>query len=371
MRKCEIIFARALSSFFIICTILAACSPEPVYHPGTTRKILQVTGDTDTALRRPTLSKTETAAGLVGTDLGSSFEHDGKLWFLFGDSWGRPGDRDTMAYSTSLAPSSLTITVPVELDGKFRRIEIPGVDQAAYEVPSCGISVGGTMYIVHTTDWYEPAKNMERSVLARSRDNGMNWTWVYDLSAAFGHDMTNARFINAAMVEVYAADYPGQLPYTFGKVVLIWGSGAYRKSSPALACIPSDQIEVRSALRYFSGFGEDGTPSWSAHESDAADLFDHPQVGEFSTAWLPQIQRWVMLYNADSPRGITMRTALVPWGPYSPGRLILEPWEDGGYGRFLHVSWVEEGHLDAFHDPGHEDDWGGEYGPCHKVVKPP
>ncbi len=68
---------------------LTAAAAEPVYHPGTTRKIRQVTGETDTPLRRPTLSLTRSRYGVISTDLGSSFEHKGHLYFLFGDTVGK------------------------------------------------------------------------------------------------------------------------------------------------------------------------------------------------------------------------------------------------------------------------------------------
>ena len=347
----------------------ASAAAEPAYHPGTTRKLLQLTGDTDRTLRVPTLSRTATQAGVVGTDLGSSFEHKGKLCFLFGDTRGRPGGvTDCLAFSESTDPKKLTITFPLAPDGRFRPIEVSGISQGPMEVPCGGISVNGAMYIVHTTQWHhpdgrhDPRGNMERSALARSTDDGATWKRVYTLSCASRHDMTNARFVNVGMAVVEAEKYPGQLPYPSGTVVLIWGSGAYRKSNPCLACIPADQIETKSALRYFAGFDSDGRPKWARAEARAAYLFDHPQLGEFSTAWVAPIQRWVILYNATEPRGIVMRTAAKPWGPYSEGQLIFDPWKDGGYGRFMHAAW-DQHRLDAFCERGRENQWGAEYGP--------
>jgi hypothetical protein len=341
----------------------SASHAEPVYHPGTTRKILQLTGNTDQPLRRPTLSQTQTQASLRSTDLGSSFEHNGKLYFLFGDTFGRSAaNYDTFATSDSTDPFQLTLTVPKAGDNKFLIITVPGIQQGAMEVPSYGISVNGSIYIVHTTDWYAATDNMERSVLARSTDNGQTWAYIYDLSAAAAHDMTNAKFINVSLAEVNAEDHPGAFPWPTGKVVLIWGSGAYRKSNVCLAAVPSAQIETKSAIRYFSGLGGGGTPTWSAAESAAVPLFNQPQVGEFSASWIPQLSRWVMLYNAGSPRGITMRTALKPWGPWSAGSVIMDPWNEGGYGVYQHIPW-SWARKDAFHDSGQSETWGGEYGP--------
>jgi hypothetical protein len=69
-----------------------------------------------------------------------------------------------------------------------------------------------------------------------------------------------------------------------------------------------------------------------------------------------------MLYNADSPRGITMRTASAPWGPWSAGSVIMDPWDVAAYGTFQHIPW-NWWHADGFQDSGKDNTWGGEYGP--------
>jgi len=337
--------------------------PGPVYHAGTTRKILQVTGDWDAPAGVPTLSRTESRAGVIGTDLGSSFEHKGRLCFLFGDTKGRPGDvMDCLAFSSSTEPEKLALDFPLAADGKFRPILIPGVAQGGMEVPSGGISVGGIIYIVHTTDWRQPTGNMERSVLARSADDGRTWKRLYNLSAATKHDMANAKFINVSMAAVEVPAPAEAAPFPPGTFVFIWGTGAYRKSNPCLARVPAGRIEDPSAIRYFAGAGTGGHSRWSQREADAVALFDQPQLGEFSVAWIAAVQRWVMLYNASQPRGITMRTAQNPGGPWSAGQVLLDPWKDGAYGKYIHVSWKQD-RRDHFHDAGRENTWGGEYGP--------
>jgi hypothetical protein len=203
---------------------------------------------------------------------------------------------------------------------------------------------------------------MERSVVARSDDDGRTWKRLYDLSAAVQHDMANAKFINVSMAAVEVREKEEAGPFPPGTFIFIWGTGAYRKSNPCLARVPASRIEDRSALRYYAGAGTDGRSQWSPRESDAVALFNQPQVGEFSVAWIGAVQRWVMLYNASLPRGITLRTARKPAGPWSAGQVILDPWKDGAYGKYMHVSWKED-RRDHFSDPGRENVWGGEYGP--------
>lgn len=199
--------------------------------------------------------------------------------------------------------------------------------------------------------------------MAVSNDDGISWTRLYDLSkVGLDHDMTNAHFINVSMSIVNSSSWPG-LPYS-GDNLLIFGSGAYRKSNVYLAAMPADLIATKSTLRYLTGFIGD-SPVWGTDEAAALALFNHTTVGEFSCCWISQLGKWVMLYNSGSPRGITMRTADNPWGPWSAGTVILEPWGDGGYARFMHVSWSGWGRFDAFHDGlmGGANVWGGEYGP--------
>ena len=57
-----------------------------------------------------------------------------------------------------------------------------------------------------------------------------------------------------------------------------------------------------------------------------------------------------------------MRTADAPWGPWTKPQLVFDPWDHGGYCHFIHASW-ESMQCDDVHNPGRENEWGGEYGP--------
>src|SRR5699024_8785511 len=87
-----------------------------------------------------------------------------------------------------------------------------------------------------------------------------------------------------------------------------------------------------------------------------------PCVGELSVTYNSFISRWIMLYNCGDPRGINMRTAKYPWGPWTKPQVLFDPWKDGGYCHFMHTSWTFK-KCDDVSDPGREDVWGGEYGP--------
>jgi len=326
--------------------------------PSSLQKVSQVTGETDRQRKKPTDNRTETRFGLVGTDLGTSFEHKGKLVFLFGDTHpvgpntpDRPVDGDSIAISDDRNPENgLSMNFVTASDGKYLAVQVPGISLKGFEVPTGGFSDGHYMYAYFTTDAQFPPQGvkMGRSVLIRSLD-AKKWELVYSWSTD--------KFINVSPAIVDAAKTPG-LPIHRGKGLLLYASGAeYRRSDVHLAFIPLDKVTDKSELRYWVG-----PDKWSVDEKDAVSLFVHPVVGELSVAWCKPLGRWLMLYNSGAPRGIVMRTAEQATGPWSDAKLLYDPWKDGGYGKYMHIDWRAK-KVDEVQDPGRENDFGGEYGP--------
>ncbi len=320
--------------------------------PGSTQKISQLTGDYDRHLQIPTLNQTESRYGLVTTDLGVPFHHNGKTYILFGDSWGTP-EGDAIAYTTDINPEDgLELTCITSGAGIYKPVTIPGVSQGAFEVPVEGISLGGNMYVYHTTDNSETVV-MGRSVLAVSRDDGETFSYLYDLS--------ESHFINVSVISLNLAEWPG-FPLDTGNGLVMFGSGSYRQSDVRLAFQPAGQIEVPQSIRYLTGVDQNNIPLWSESEDEATPLFSQPCVGELSVTYNRFLQKWLMLYNCNAPRGINFRTADYPWGPWTEPQLLFDPWEDNGYCHFMHVDW-QFSQCDSVHDPGRQNEWGGEYGP--------
>jgi hypothetical protein len=331
----------------------AAASPQP----GATRKVCQLVGEHDHETGLPTANATLSRHRFWGTDLGSSFEHGGRLYFLFGDTHAAPGlarpaDRDLVASTDDADPADcLRLTFHDEGDGGYRPLEIAGVDGGAFSVPTGGFSAGGRMYVFATTDRTD-GNPMGRTVLARSDDDGASFRPVRDFSSS--------RFINVAPVPVEAG--PG-LP-SDGPGVLLWASGRYRQSDPRLAFLPASGVEDPGAARYFAGAGPDGAPRWSAAEADAAPLFEHPCVGELSVSWNRPLARWLMLYNCAEGAGggsrVLMRTAERPWGPWSEPEVLFDPVRDGGACRFMNAP---EAGCASVTDPHTPRVAGDPYGP--------
>jgi len=211
---------------FALCARVVFASEPLVYVPGSTKRVCQLTGDVDRATRKPTLNQTDKKFGIWGTDLGSSFEHKGKLYFLFGDTIGRPGDRDVLAWTESHEPSHIQLHFYQAPDRKWLPLTVPGISQGAFEVPSAGISLDDNIYVICTTG-HSDKKTMGRSVLARSDDDGKTFKKLHQLS----HD----KFINVSF-------------WRTGKWLYIFGSGDYRKSNVFLARVSPNQFEDQSIM---------------------------------------------------------------------------------------------------------------------------
>jgi hypothetical protein len=302
-----------------------------------TRKICQVTGEVDRSTGRKTINATESRYRFWGTDLGASFEHDGQLVFLFGDTHGfakRPHDSDIIGLSRDSDPDDcLELDFLTDADGAYRPLRVPTVSGGEFSVPTGGFSARGDMFVIATTDT-TPTSPMGRSVLARSSNGGRDFDRVYDLSTE--------HFINVSAQPVAAAAAPG-LPAGMGRGILLWGSGSYRTSNVRLAVLPEDRPDDRSGLRYFAGLdAATGEPRWSERESDSRALFNQPCVGELSVAWNEFLGRWVMLYNCGKQRSqIMVRTATQPWGPWSQPQVLFDARDDGGYCRFMYDGGVQ------------------------------
>jgi hypothetical protein len=330
-------------------------------------KISQLIGDYDREEKRPTLNKTYTRYHLENADLGVPFRYNNRTYLLFGDSHSTSnlaaGDqRDAFAWTTDSNPDNgLRLHFFHDKNGHWKPVNIPGIAQGSFDVPMEGVEVDGKMYIYATTG-HTAQKTMGRSVVARSDTGGADFQKLYAFSSR--------HFINVSVVKTSFSNVkPSSSSWKLlpknkstGTGLVIFGSGKYRKSNVYLAYQPASKIENSAAVRYFSGVNKEDKPLWSSDEFNAVALFKQPCVGELSVTFNSFINRWIMLYNCGNPRGINIRTAKNPWGPWTKPQVLFDPGKDGGYCHFMHVSWKVQ-KCDSVQDPGREDVYGGEYGP--------
>jgi hypothetical protein len=347
--------------------ILAPAAPPPdprvdpfdvVHVPESTHRVCQLTGRGDPE-GKPHLNDT-TRFALLGTDLGISFDHvqndERRTYFFFGDTQTSAGDSDgdAIAFTTDVDPEPAGLHLQFIMgDRQWRRLVIPGVSLENFEVPSGGFSHAGRLFIFATTDALQlegSGKLPQRSVLASAADAHDNFEphfFVSSRNDTMDKPDEGGQFINIAAWKIASglAGLPDNAT-TSGEGLLMVGTGRYRESKPYLAYmpLPAGGIPQQSDLRYLKGFkpfepgfGPSGPPDWGNSEADRQELFVD-QIGELSFVFNADLDRWLLVYNGstEGKRGVLLRSAPRPWGPWSPApQLIFEAVRDGAQGKYM------------------------------------
>jgi Domain of unknown function (DUF4185) len=304
---------------------------EPVLHyvAGSTIKVEQLLGEEDKQLHRPTLSQTATRYGIEGTDLGNSFEHGGRVYFLFGDTVGRLRRAlDTIATTDADDPESGVRLDFLKSGSDYLTIQPPGISMGAFEVPVAGISLAGQIYVVVSTNHSED-RSTDRSVLTK-----------FTPPANFQPLRTISQLPEGHFVKMSLHMQPGTIAGLppGGPFLYVWGTGAYRKSDAYLSIVPAAQWESGKGTVYFAGLGAGGAPIWSEKESDAKAIVQNGTMGDLSVTWCKDLGLWLMTYDSrdPSPRGILFSYSRAPWGPWSEPQMIFNALRDGAVGKFIH-----------------------------------
>ena len=323
----------------------AAHATTLTWIPGSTTKAEQMIGDCDYAVQAQTgqcsstTSRTATRARVLGTDIGASFESEGRVIFLFGDTISpSPSEdylaSDTLASSVSTDPSKgLFLDFFTNSGGSPYFVRIPGVRMGAGEVPHAGIRLNGSTYIVVNTgtDINLPDRHMnEFSVLTRFDEAARRFTVLRSISSR-----PNGKFITTALRQS-------------GNEVYIFGLGVYRGSDVYLSVVGAADFETGRGTRYFTGL-VNGQPAWSTSEADAVPVvLDNPSnipnhtpgIGNVSVIYSNELGLWLMTYDsgrsAPETRGFYFTYASEPWGPWQRPQLIFNATRDGAAGTFIH-----------------------------------
>lgn len=312
--------------------IHAKAAPRPKLSAERARKICQLIGDRDAARGKPIVNATDTRFGVIGTDLGITVERDGKLLFMFGDTWNRqarwpvstPG---ADAFATLPADSKVVDAchrLAFAYDATvqdFAPITLDGQPLPTFEVPTGAFATAHHLYAFFTVadEWgHTIGDRGGRGILARSGGD-QSFETVKAVSA------TGERFNMVSAAVAPAGRYPElPAPWASRELVLAYGTGYYRQSFPRLALGEVNHPDV--PWIYFAGWDASGAPRFASDEESSMPLFpdEEPQacVGEMSVAWAPHIDRWLMTYNC---RGrILLRAAPAPWGPWSQSLVVFD-----------------------------------------------
>ncbi len=312
-------------------TSTASHSPTLVFRQisGATIKLEQLIGDQDKERHQPTRNQTGTRYGVEGADLGYSFEHEGHLYFLFGDIVGRaPHWPDTIATTDASDPEA-----GVKLDlltmnrGQFLTIRPTEINMGLAAGPVAGMSLNGQMYVVVRTK-NPKDRTTEHSVLTK-----------FIRPATFQPLRTISALPAGRFLKMSLHEQPGPIPGlpAGGPFVLIWGTGAYRESDLYLAIAPVGQFESGAGTRYFSGLNESGAPLWSESEADAKAVVKDGTLGDVSVTWCKDLGLWLMTYDRrKAPNGIVLSYSRTPWGPWSDAQLLFNAVLDGAFGKYIH-----------------------------------
>lgn len=335
---------------------LRVADPDHREAANSSVKLAQVTGERDATptpwgQRRPTLSRSESTAGIRGTDLGVRFEHEGRSFLLFGDThWLR---RPWLATRDAIAEVLPGDGLPrVRFHGS--PLWLDRASMREYDVPLDAFSRGGQVYGLFSSDHFRGRLVMGRSVLARALDPSL------PIDPAARHSparftvlatVSSRHFVNVSAQLVAASAVTGG----DRDVLLLWGTGPYRASEVRLAMLDASALDRLAGLRRLVPTSElglrywDGS-GWAADEEQAAPLFRPGALGELSVRWIPEAGRYALL-AASGPEdsigaAVTLRWAERPWGPWTP-RLRLLDWVADGmssdpFTRFIKASADDE-----------------------------
>jgi uncharacterized protein (TIGR03437 family) len=358
-----------------------SAAPTLTFVPRSSVKLYQINGDCDwtvwdasitnkTPTCKSTTSKTATNGDVLGDDVATSFENNGELIMMFGDTIGATADyspwigflnafawnaHDPIARSTTLHAEdglllnfflsgnhALEVAPPPQPDGA-------PVDMGAFNVPNGGIFLNGTTYLSyktgHTTDNAGNGTDAnDYAVLGTFNETTQQFT-----SGRTTSSLPGGHFVTAAFYEAPAGILGTPAPVVPEPDVVMFGLGLYRASNIYLSVIPASEFASgvdsggNSATRYFSGMSN-GQPAWSSSESASVPIVTdldpaNPTIGNLSAFFSQQLGLWLMTFDGGRGSGADAGTyftyAPQPWGPWSTPQLIFDGCRDKGFGTFI------------------------------------
>jgi len=282
--------------------------------------------------------------GIGGTDLGHMVNHNGRTYFLFGDTFsgetpsqGGNWRHNVMAYSTDLTPSDGIVFNDwiKDVNGLAREVIHSGRGNPITEIPTGAISVDNRIYAYYmAVNWWGPPGQwtINYAGLASWQEGNSQFAVVDNFAFA-----PNGNF---GMV---AASKRSPLENVQDDHVYLWGTPPGRFGGVKLTRVLPGQIADQSAYRFFDGM-VGGTPQWTTDEF-AADLIVPPTVGEMSVMYNEAVGAWTLLYFNETNDSFEIRQAATPWGTWSDPVLVATSAQAPGglYAPYMNPLFVEDG----------------------------
>jgi hypothetical protein len=265
------------------------------------------------------INKTAKRWDVYGADLGSMFTYRGRVYVVFGDTFGGPSANpffsvahlnwrsNTMAWVSSRAQPlhglyyNGMVTGPGG-DAKqlLSSLKVTGVEQTV--IPTYGVAVGTTMYLYYMSvkEYGAPGHwTCNYSGVAYSTDRGQNWTKDAKITWA-----GNSNFGQVALVK-------------YSQFVYVFGIPCGRYGSLELARVPKGDVLRKASYQYWGGHG------WGLGEPRTAVPIVKAPVGELSVQWNSFYHKWLMMYLIDPTGQIVLRTASALTGPWSSAQVVV------------------------------------------------
>jgi len=291
----------------------------PAFDNGTSKVMSWVTGPRS-------LNKTYTRFGISGTDLGVAWDNGrGQTLLAFGDTFGNCRAGGQWRSNTVLRSSDRNPADGLRLDGsgfageKIGALRFHGLEQTI--VPTSGISIGGKQYmnVMSVRYWGAPGHwDTNYSGIAVSGDNGRSWRTVPStfrvnagVTVPIGENQptvvaNNSRFQQNAYVRGVGADAGWIFQY---------GTPSGRQGATYLSRFRPGDILNLDKYEYWTGRG------WTRDLNAMPNApVVRPPGSEMSVAYSPYLRKYVMLHTI---RGVVLRTASRPQGPWSRPRSIV------------------------------------------------
>jgi hypothetical protein len=398
----------------LFCMILATGSlrafaqPPPVltWITNSSVKLEQIIGDLDWGdlaggVTNLTASQTGTRFHILGTDNGGSFEDNGKLIILFGDTI--PDDRDVWSYhaadpfcwSTNAdGESPLLLNFYTNRPFAFSHnwpafVQPRGIDMSGNAVPKCGIALSNGVFVICNTGSDSNNTNnphaSDYSVLLTFNEANL-------LTATNTYLATNSIFFTNRVMSMLNTNLsptnPAQGHFIFTSLhvldtnVLIFGTGEFRASDIYLAKVSSANFVSGQGTLYFTGL-TNGESTWSPFESNSVPVVqdnptngpawpnDTPSAGDLSVIYPPGLGVWLMTFDGgrgtkQGTEGVYFAYAAEPWGPWSTPQLVFNKNRDGGNGVFIYDAKHNRGPAGPVINPSQNNPTntdGAVYGP--------